>query len=584
MRSHWIVAAILAVFPAASSFAQQSPLDMRKQVEQMTATFSERYNKQDAAALATMFVKDAVRVSSTDGAASTGPQAIAESFKTQFKLGFNHIDLIVDQVSPLGTDAAVTTGRYQTTGRGEGGLLRVEGHWTQVEVREAGAWKIRLLTVAPKTEPNAVTARTDAVAVSVPRTEPAAASVARPEPVAASVPRPEAVVANVPRPEAAAANGSHVEPAAASAARPDVGAASVPRPEAVVANVPRPEAAATNAPRKEAAAVSVARVEAVATSVPRPESVVANVPHPEAAATNGSHVEPVAANAARTDAGATSVPRADTVVANVPRPEAAATNGPRKEAAAVSVARVEAVATSVPRAEAVPASAPRIEAVATNVRPELKSSLAATPIPENTKPVILINIDKSKQRMTVSVDGVETFDWPGSTGRAGYSTPSGNYTATSMNEIWYSRQWDNAPMPHSVFFMKDGHAIHGSNDVKNLGKPASHGCVRISPENATTLYALVGKSGLENTHVVLSGVTPGGEYRGAGPASAARYYQPAPGGYEYGYATQGYAPQGYATQGYAPQLRMQPAIAGRSGGYYAPQGYYVVPRPYTQQW
>jgi uncharacterized protein (TIGR02246 family) len=484
MRSHWIVAAILTVFPAASSFAQQSPLDMRKQVEQMTATFSERYNKQDAAGLATMFVKDAVRVSSTDGAASTGPQAIAESFKTQFKLGFNHIDLIVDQVSPLGTDAAVTTGRYQTTGRGEGGLLRVEGHWTQVEVREAGAWKIRLLTVAPKTEPNAVTARTDAVAVSVPGAEPAAASVARPEPVAASVPRPEAV----------AANGSHVEPAAASAARTDAGATSVQRPEAVVANVPRTEAAATNAPRKEAAAVSVARV--------------------------------------------------------------------------------EAVATSVPRAEAVPASVPRIEAVATNVGPELKSSLAATSIPENTKPVILINIDKSKQRMTVSVDGVETFDWPVSTGRAGYSTPSGNYTATSMNEIWYSRQWDNAPMPHSVFFMKDGHAIHGSNDVKNLGKPASHGCVRISPENATTLYALVGKSGLENTHVVLSGVTPGGEYRGAGPASAARYYQPAPGAYEYG----------YATQGYAAQLRMQPAIAGRSGGYYAPQGYYVVPRPYTQQW
>ncbi len=554
MRSHWIVAAILTVFPAASSFAQQSPLDMRKQVEQMTATFSERYNKQDAAGLATMFVKDAVRVSSTDGAASTGPQAIAESFKTQFKLGFNHIDLIVDQVSPLGTDAAVTTGRYQTTGRGEGGLLRVEGHWTQVEVREAGAWKIRLLTVAPKTEPNAVTARTDAVAVSVPGAEPAAASVARPEPVAASVPRPEAV----------AANGSHVEPAAASAARPDAGAASVPRPEA----------AATNGSHVEPVAASAARTDAGATSVQRPEAVVANVPRTEAAATNAPRKEAAAVSVARTDAAATSVQRPEAVVANVPRTEAAATNAPRKEAAAVSVARVEAVATSVPRAEAVPASVPRIEAVATNVGPELKSSLAATSIPENTKPVILINIDKSKQRMTVSVDGVETFDWPVSTGRAGYSTPSGNYTATSMNEIWYSRQWDNAPMPHSVFFMKDGHAIHGSNDVKNLGKPASHGCVRISPENATTLYALVGKSGLENTHVVLSGVTPGGEYRGAGPASAARYYQPAPGAYEYG----------YATQGYAAQLRMQPAIAGRSGGYYAPQGYYVVPRPYTQQW
>ena len=65
-------------------------------------------------------------------------------------------------------------------------------------------------------------------------------------------------------------------------------------------------------------------------------------------------------------------------------------------------------------------------------------------------------------------------------------TPSGTYTATSMNKIWYSKQWDNAPMPHSIFFMKDGHAIHGSLDVKNLGKPVSHGCVRISPENAAT--------------------------------------------------------------------------------------------------
>jgi hypothetical protein len=163
-----------------------------------------------------------------------------------------------------------------------------------------------------------------------------------------------------------------------------------------------------------------------------------------------------------------------------------------------------------------------------------------------------------------------------------------------MNEIWYSRQWDNAPMPHSVFFMKDGHAIHGSNDVRDLGKPASHGCVRISPENATTLYALVKKSGLENTHVELTGITPGGEYKGA-PASVARYGQAVPGTYYesgYGYAAQGYATpryatQGYATQGYAIQ-RTQPAAVGRSSGatryYAAPQGYYVMPSPYTQQW
>jgi lipoprotein-anchoring transpeptidase ErfK/SrfK len=115
-------------------------------------------------------------------------------------------------------------------------------------------------------------------------------------------------------------------------------------------------------------------------------------------------------------------------------------------------------------------------------------------------------------------------------GKSGYSTPSGTYTATSMNEIWYSKQWDNAPMPHSIFFMKDGHAIHGSNEVKNLGKPISHGCVRISPENATTLYSLVEKNGLENTQVVLNGVTPGGEYKVARPASPGyRYGQAGPG-------------------------------------------------------
>jgi lipoprotein-anchoring transpeptidase ErfK/SrfK len=91
---------------------------------------------------------------------------------------------------------------------------------------------------------------------------------------------------------------------------------------------------------------------------------------------------------------------------------------------------------------------------------------------------LLININKTKQEMTIFLDGIEKYHWPVSTGRAGYSTPSGTYTATSMNEIWYSKQWDNSPMPHSIFFMKDGHAIHGSYEVKNLGKPVSHGCVR----------------------------------------------------------------------------------------------------------
>ena len=135
------------------------------------------------------------------------------------------------------------------------------------------------------------------------------------------------------------------------------------------------------------------------------------------------------------------------------------------------------------------------------------------PGPKKGGSAVLININKAKQEMTVFLDGIEKYHWPVSTGRGGYSTPSGTYTATSMNEIWYSKQWDNSPMPHSIFFMKDGHAVHGSYEVKNLGKPVSHGCVRISPENATTLYALVEENGLENTQVVLTGVTPGGEFK-----------------------------------------------------------------------
>jgi L,D-transpeptidase catalytic domain len=161
---------------------------------------------------------------------------------------------------------------------------------------------------------------------------------------------------------------------------------------------------------------------------------------------------------------------------------------------------------------------------------------------------VLVNIDKSRQKMTVSLDGVEKYVWPVSTGVAGYSTPSGNYTATSMNEIWYSKEWDNAPMPHSIFFRKDGYAIHGTYEAKYLGRPASHGCVRISRENAATLYALVKKIGLKNTEVVLTGVTPGGEYKVARPESGNYYAQPQWGGGFFGRSFGG--PYYNGSQGY----------------------------------
>ena len=136
---------------------------------------------------------------------------------------------------------------------------------------------------------------------------------------------------------------------------------------------------------------------------------------------------------------------------------------------------------------------------------------------ESAAPTILVVIDKPTQEMKVFIDGVERYTWEVSTGLRGYDTPSGKYTARSMNEIWYSKQWDDAPMQHEIFFTKKGHAVHGTTETKHLGKPASHGCVRLAPENARTLFALVKEKGLENTEIVLNGDTPKIEVASAGP-------------------------------------------------------------------
>jgi hypothetical protein len=122
--------------------------------------------------------------------------------------------------------------------------------------------------------------------------------------------------------------------------------------------------------------------------------------------------------------------------------------------------------------------------------------------------VIEIEIDKAAQRMTVSQDGAQLYAWPVSTGQRGYDTPSGEYKPFRMEKIHFSREWDDAPMPNSIFFTTRGHAIHGTEHVRNIGRPASHGCVRLEPENARTLFGLVKQVGMANTSVVLTGETP----------------------------------------------------------------------------
>jgi lipoprotein-anchoring transpeptidase ErfK/SrfK len=118
---------------------------------------------------------------------------------------------------------------------------------------------------------------------------------------------------------------------------------------------------------------------------------------------------------------------------------------------------------------------------------------------------VLITIDKSAQSMAVSVDGNQRWYWPVSTGRRGYDTPSGAFRPFRMEASHFSRQWDSAPMPHSIFFTSVGHAIHGTYESAYLGSAVSHGCVRLSTENATRLYALVKEEGISNTRVVVTG-------------------------------------------------------------------------------
>ena len=112
-------------------------------------------------------------------------------------------------------------------------------------------------------------------------------------------------------------------------------------------------------------------------------------------------------------------------------------------------------------------------------------------------------ISLSSQRMYVSVNGVRKYTWKVSTGRAGYSTPTGTYRPQRLERSWYSRKYDNAPMPHSVFF-RGGYAIHGTTAVSRLGSRASHGCVRLAPGNAATLYSLISKYGMGNARVVIT--------------------------------------------------------------------------------
>jgi L,D-transpeptidase catalytic domain len=187
-------------------------------------------------------------------------------------------------------------------------------------------------------------------------------------------------------------------------------------------------------------------------------------------------------------------------------------------------------------------------------RAALLTAGLALPLAAPASANVVITIDQGSQRMLVTVDGATRYDWAVSTGRAGYNTPDGTFKPNRMEAMHYSNEYEDAPMPHSIFFDMNGHAIHGFFDTPHLGMAVSHGCVRLSPANASVLFDVVKAEGMENTTVIVRGRIPARPLiaRRQEPQEAAEgeqaYGQPAYGQSAYG--QQGYGQQGYGQQTY----------------------------------
>jgi lipoprotein-anchoring transpeptidase ErfK/SrfK len=128
--------------------------------------------------------------------------------------------------------------------------------------------------------------------------------------------------------------------------------------------------------------------------------------------------------------------------------------------------------------------------------------LIATPTPAVAAKVN-VKIDLSQQQMRVDVLGRSAYRWPVSTARPGYRTPTGTFRPIRLERTWYSTIYDNAPMPYSIFFY-GGYAIHGTTEISRLGRPVSHGCVRLHPDNARALFNLVRRYGSANTRITIT--------------------------------------------------------------------------------
>jgi lipoprotein-anchoring transpeptidase ErfK/SrfK len=198
---------------------------------------------------------------------------------------------------------------------------------------------------------------------------------------------------------------------------------------------------------------------------------------------------------------------------------------------------------------------------------------AAAEAPAAPKPIpvtLMVDIDLAAQRMVVKAHGKPIHTWAVSSGTREFPTPTGTFRPQWMAKMWFSRKYDDAPMPHSIFF-KDGAAIHGTQSISRLGSAASHGCVRLAPSNAAALYALVTKHGMASTRIAVHGTPKWREpvvaSRSTGPSAIRDSRSPFP------RASAGFAP-GYA---YAPVYAPPPGQFVYPGD--APPRFLVQRRP-----
>ncbi|MFV0281392.1 MAG: L,D-transpeptidase [Rhodoblastus sp.] len=184
---------------------------------------------------------------------------------------------------------------------------------------------------------------------------------------------------------------------------------------------------------------------------------------------------------------------------------------------------------------------------------------------------VRIHIDLSSQRMTVNSSS-GSYVWPVSTARAGYVTPRGTYSPYSLRRMHYSRKYHMSPMPHSIFF-RGGYAIHGTGAVGALGRPASHGCVRLAPGHAAALFAMVKREGAT---ISITGAAPHRHYA-SGKKKYRAHYAKAGKKHRAHYAKVGHSKYKYAKAGHSKHKRYANHGRARAPMAYAPargHGYY----------